>query len=45
MFSKKVEEYDDVKQSLALSEKENHSLGLQKADLNDYKAKYLRECV
>ena len=45
MFSKKVEEYDDLKQSLSLKEKETHSLQLEKADLLDYKVKYLRECA
>lgn len=45
MFSKKVEEFDDVKQCLALKEKDTHALSLEKADLVDYKAKYLRECA
>jgi hypothetical protein len=45
MFSKKVEEFDDVKQCLAYKEKDTHSLALEKADLVDFKAKYLRECA
>ena len=45
MFSKKVEEFDDVKQCLAFKEKDTHSLSLEKADLVDFKAKYLRECA
>lgn len=43
MFSKKVEEFDDLKQTLALKDKTIHSLQLEKADLSDYKAKYARE--
>ena len=45
MFSKKVEEFDDLKQNLSLKEKEVHSLSLERSDLIDYKAKYLRECA
>lgn len=45
MFSKKVEEFDDVKQCLAYKEKDTHFLSIEKADLVDFKAKYLRECA
>lgn len=44
MFSKKVEEFDDLKQLLSQKDKEIHSLALEKADLYDYKGKYQREC-
>ena len=43
MFSKKVEEFDDIKQCLSLKEKETHSLNLDRYDLVDFKVKYLRE--
>jgi len=43
MFSKKVEEFDDLKQTLAVKDKTIHSLQLEKADLSDYKSKYTRE--
>jgi hypothetical protein len=43
MFSKKVEEFDDLKQTLAVKDKTIHSLQLEKADLSDYKTKYARE--
>jgi len=45
MFSKKVEEFDDIKQALALKEKENHAMELAQYDLVDFKVKYLRECA
>jgi hypothetical protein len=45
MFSKKVEDYDDLKQQLSIREKENTSLSLERTDLMDYKVKYLRECA
>jgi hypothetical protein len=45
MFSKKVEEYDDMKQIIGLKEKEVSSVKLDKSDLADFKAKYLRECA
>jgi hypothetical protein len=45
MFSKKVEEYDDLKHQLTLKEKVAHSLNLEKSDLLDFKVKYLRECA
>ena len=37
MFSKKVEEFDDLKQTLSIKDKMIHSLSLEKADLSDYK--------
>lgn len=45
MFSKKVEEFDDIKQALALKEKESHAMELSHYDLVDFKVKYLRECA
>ena len=45
MFSKKVEEFDDLKQNLSVKEKEAQCAVIDKADLIDYKAKYLRECA
>lgn len=43
MFSKKVEEYDEMKQNMAIKDKEIHSLQLEKSDLSGYKEKYQRE--
>ena len=43
MFSKKVEEFDEVKQNLAEREKECANLVLEKANLKDYHDKYQRE--
>jgi hypothetical protein len=45
MFSKKVEEYDDLKMQLSTKEKEVKSLVLEKGDLTDFKTKYQRECA
>jgi hypothetical protein len=43
MFSKKVEEFDDLKQGLSIKEKVANTLALEKSDLFDYKGKYHRE--
>lgn len=43
MFSKKVEEYDDLKQGLSERDKEVSMLQVEKVDLFDYKGKYQRE--
>jgi chromosome segregation ATPase len=45
MFSKKVEEFDDLKQGLSTREKEVSVLQVEKGDLYDYKGKYQREAV
>lgn len=43
MFSKKVEEFDDLKQGLSTRDKEVSMLQVEKGDLFDYKGKYQRE--
>jgi hypothetical protein len=43
MFSKKVEEFDEVKQNLADKEKELNTANLDRANLRDYHDKYQRE--
>jgi len=40
MFSKKVEEFDDIKQDLAVREKDYNSVNLDKNNLVDYHDKY-----
>ena len=43
MFSKKVEEFDELKQNLATKEKELSNVTLERANLKDYHDKYQRE--
>lgn len=43
MFSKKVEEHDELKQAIAIKDRENNALSMERADLIDFKGKYLRE--
>ena len=43
MFSKKVEEFDEIKQNLADKEKELNTANLDRANLRDYHDKYQRE--
>ncbi len=43
MFSKKVEEFDDLKQNFAVKEKDYNSVSLEKNNLNDFYDKYQRE--
>lgn len=43
MFSKKVEEFDELKQNLSMKEREVNSLQVERNNLQDYRDKYLRE--
>lgn len=43
MFSKKVEEHDELKQAIAIKDRENNALSMERTDLVDFKGKYLRE--
>ena len=43
MFSKKVEEFDDLKQSLAVRDKDYNSVTLEKDNFVDYHNKFERE--
>jgi hypothetical protein len=43
MFSKKVEEFDEVKQALLVKDTDLNTIALQIANLQDFKDKYSRE--
>ncbi len=45
MFSSKVEEFDEMKQTLQNKEKEINDLKIEKDNLQDYHDKYQRECT
>ena len=44
MFTKKVQEHDDLKEAATLLEKDKNVLGLELENYKDYKGKYEREC-
>ena len=43
MFSKKVEEFDDIKQSLSVKDMDYNSVSLEKDNFVDYHDKFHRE--
>lgn len=43
MFSKKVEEFDDLKQNIAIKEKDYNSVSLEKDNFVDFHDKFQRE--
>ncbi len=45
MFSKKVEEFDELRQNLSVKERDLNCVSLDKTNLQDFHDKYEREYV